>query len=200
MLTKKLMVDFNAKQDYAWQYFFTKYYTPLVFFVNTLVQDVQEAQDIVSKCFEKILVNKELTFEKPENLKAFLYISARNEAYDLLAKQSRKKSILCDRYTIEALEEGALPYPEDGRAQTLLMVKEYIEHLPLSIKEVMLMRFYEGMKAVEIARAKELSVQTVNNQVSAGIRKVKELILKIPLTYNVWIAVMGNLFCNYLKI
>lgn len=185
------MNDFNARLEYAWKYFFALYYKRLVYYVHTLVNNLADAEDVVSACFEKMWKLETLAFETPDRVKAFLYISARHEAWDQLGRHSNTHSHPCEQLTLERLENANGPLPEEGKVQTLIRIREYIERMPVAIKEVLLMRFFEGMRTIDIARAKQISKQTVSNQVSAGIRKLKQL-LQVPAICHIWLAIFGT--------
>jgi len=62
----------------------------LFFFVNSMINNRQQAEDIVAESFTKLWRQRE-TFVELNNIKAYLYVITRNACLDYLKHIKRKK-------------------------------------------------------------------------------------------------------------
>ncbi len=147
--------------------------------------DPEDAEDVVQETFLKIYRNiegfKSLDREK---LISMIVIYAKNTSRDLLRKRSRKNnavSLTCNDEEAKENEEYEIPY--DGDTPEEITVKrdiserleKYVNMLPGSQREVIMLKFYHGMKEKEIAailNIKESTVSTRLSRAKANLRKM----------------------------
>jgi len=181
---KKLTEDniiqkLHQGEESSFAYVYNLYKRRILFFVTQLLQDGDEAEDITSKVFLKVWDKRE-TFKTLENVKAFLYISAKNASYDYLkARKSfeeRQKDI---SYQIETIEENA----EHWKHTTELIVELYkeVDNLPKKAKEIVKLYFFEGMSSRQIAEKLYISQVTVMNAKGIALKKLKAVFIKKKL-------------------
>jgi len=126
------------------------------------------AEDIVQDCFYKLWKSKESIMVKI-SLKAYLYRSVTNASLNHI-RLSKKHSDITE-LTIEPYEENTLPEPQ---VDITKKVKEAIESLPPKCKTIFVLSRYQGMKYREIAETLNISIKTVENQMSIAFDKLRE--------------------------
>ena len=128
------------------------------------LHDIALVEDIVQDCFaelwERLSTEKEVS-----NVKAYLYMMVRNHCCDILKKDNPthcdlSPSDLEDIISDEKCEERSLI---EARLWTA------IDSLPEQCREVFLLSKRDGLKYREIADKLDISVNTVENQVSKAL-------------------------------
>lgn len=153
---------------------FCRYYRPLCLYAMHYLHDMVLVEDIVQDCFTE-LWERLTTENEVSNVKAYLYMMVRNQCYDALKKENSTQrdlspSDLEDIISDEECEERSLI---EARLWTA------IDSLPERCREVFLLSKRDGLKYKEIAYKLDISVNTVENQVSKALQILKEGYKKI---------------------
>lgn len=172
----------------ALSYFFDLHYTSLRYFATRLTQDELEAEDIVADCIFK-LWNKQADFQTAENIKAFLYISCRNECLMYLRKLKRKTKAQ-EQYFDQLDPDGRNVLHTIIEAEFLNMLETEVNSLPERCSEVFKLIYFEGKKTSEIALELDLSIQTVRNHKSRALELLKTAFLKKGIKEHLFLAFM----------
>lgn len=153
-------------------------------------QDHQLIEDAIQEIFISIWNNRK-NISQPSSSKAYLLSSLRR-------KIGRKRN---QKYTTQTLltEENQIfdahfyfePTNEDqGIAQQMTQIKKHIDQLSERQKEILYLKFFEGMDYEEIGQIMDLKYQSVRNLYSRAIAALKNhisviiLILLIQLSTN----------------
>ena len=135
------------------------YYSKLVRFAKEFVILEEDAENIVQDTFLYLWEHLEL-LEDIDHLDAFLFTLIKNRCLNFLKHQSY----------IQAISEV-----ENLLSQTM-------QKLPERCREIFLLSRIEGLKYKEIAERLDISVNTVENQISIALRKLRsELKEYLPL-------------------
>lgn len=115
--------------------------------------------------------------EKPFNPKHFLFQVARN----LMIDRSRRKNVVSfDSFADFDIEgvEGDQPDAEQSVAarQEIRMLMLALDQLPARCREVVTLRKVEGLSQREVAKRMGITEDTVERQVSIGVRLLKTLV------------------------
>ncbi|WP_425236852.1 RNA polymerase sigma factor [Ulvibacterium sp.] len=162
-----MMVDFNNNasliqclkdgNEKAYSFLVDKYHHRLCVYVHSLVNDKDQAEDIVQNVFIR-------TWERRRNLnteytiKSFLYKSAHNEFIDQYRK--RKSVTALEKKYIEELDRFVSR--DDAFFEKLLFrVQREIQNLPPKCKEIFLMSKRDGLSNIEIAEYLNVSKKTI---------------------------------------
>lgn len=173
-LDNETLAAFTRRDPDAFKAVFDLFYIELRYFVEKVISDPEEAQDITSETFTKLYKRCD-RFETLANIKAFLFITARNNCLDFLRykkrMQTRQKELqkemdarLSDdgSFVIELIEAGV----------TARIYKE-VERLPAECKKVFKLLFYEGMEQSEVASALDINISTVRSQKSKALQLLR---------------------------
>jgi RNA polymerase sigma-70 factor, ECF subfamily len=147
-------------------------FAPHIFrYALTIVRNSDVAEDVLSEAFMRAWTHLP-TFEG-DNFRAFLYTIARNYAFDVLRKDGR-----CDPLPVEPEDPGewndvlkqAIASEESRRIMLAL------KKLPQRYREVVTLRFLEGLSVKETAEVTGLSPIAVRVTQSRGLRKLEKLL------------------------
>jgi RNA polymerase sigma-70 factor (ECF subfamily) len=147
---------------------FKRYYRQLCLYAaHYLKGDIAASEDIVQDCFVKLWqqeAKRDITDKR-----AFLYTTVRNACIDTLRRQHPEMTNIDP----SDLEESISDEEAVDRSEQEAKVWETIDALPDRCREVFLMAKRDGMTYNEIAEALNISVKTVEHQISKALKKLR---------------------------
>ena len=167
-----LAMRIKLGDEQAFELLFRKYYVRLCAFANKYLNDPEESREIVQYVFAKIWEGRD-EIDPDDCLKAYLFKIAQNLS---LNKLRRKK--VESRYT-EVLKLVYIEQKEFSAHESLIAreLEERISHsigkLPSECRRVFELSRVEGLKYREIADTLNISVKTVEAQMSKAIRSLR---------------------------
>ncbi|HEV7347650.1 RNA polymerase sigma-70 factor [Telluribacter sp.] len=169
-IRKTLAEDFRLGVEMLYK----RYYQPLCTHAVKFVGSRETAEDLVSEIFFQFYANR--TFlEITSSYRLYLFRTLRNRAYNYLRwDMSRKADLAEARYT-PALEENQ-PDHISQYEELYHDVEEAINKLPLERRKIYLMRKFEGKRYQEIAGELQLSVKTVDVQLTRANQHIRSLL------------------------
>jgi RNA polymerase sigma-70 factor (family 1) len=151
------VADGNSK---AFTELYNYYSEPGIRFINSIVKDKEEAENLLQEVFIKIWhrrdqINPELNFN------AYLFTCLKNMAFDHLKKLSKNQEML-DQYLINAKEtQNSGADIEEAKINVLLTA---MSTLPKKRKMILKLVVEERKSYQEIAEIMRISKNTVKNQ------------------------------------
>lgn len=143
-------------------------------FAKKLTGSHEEAEDITLYTFQK-LFNICNQFNTETNIKAFLYITVRNNGLNYLKAQKRHQQK--QRLFAESMKDDILlQYEYEIKDELLDTIHQAIESLPEECRKIFKLLYYNDMKPAEIADMLRISVSTVYNQKSRAIQTLRFLL------------------------
>jgi RNA polymerase sigma factor (sigma-70 family) len=159
---KELMHRFRQGDAVAFNTFYNRYFSSLRFFSFRLINQKTEAEDIAIETFIK-LFRLCGNFDTVINVRAFLYVTARNACYDYLSYIHRQPVPGKDYFSSYASQEGYSGI-EDMRTEAVLKaIAEAIEGLPEECCKALKMTYVEGIKTATVAQLLSISEQAVRS-------------------------------------
>lgn len=144
--------------------YFRKLYLPLGMYALRIVDDADDAEDLVVETFLKTWHQVEEGGEI-DNFKAFLYRAVRNECISFLR---RKKETVGVEFIPEVDEETVDTSERDAE------IWKAIDQLPEKCREVFLLSKRDGLTNEEIAEELGISIKTVKNQMTKAFSRLRE--------------------------
>lgn len=184
--THQIIDGFKEGRADAFRTVYTMYHRALYNFVKQLTEDPMEAEDIVAETFVK-LWNLKSKFETDNNIKAFIYITARNASLNFL--RYRKKQVENRREFVYINEETFHPNEISVELHLLEMIQRALDQLPPRQQEIMKMILFEGLTDDEVAERLNKSPKTVRNLKNIAINYLrlnmdrKEFVTTLMLVY-----------------
>ncbi len=150
---------------------FRRYYASICKAVYRIIPDPETAEDLAQDVFFE-LWRRRNTLQIGTSLPAYLRRAAVNKALNYLRDQ---KISWTDETTIPESTDpqaGAQSQLEAHELQTL--IDGYVEQLPEKCRLVFVLSRYEHLSHTEIAEQLNISVKTVENQITKALRFLKQ--------------------------
>jgi RNA polymerase sigma-70 factor (ECF subfamily) len=148
-----------------------QYYPAIVFFAEKIIDNHAVAEEIAQDVFVK-LWEQEQNFDNDNNIRNFLYLSARNRCLNYIRDTKRKQQ------REEAIPLSAIS--EDEITNNIILAEVWreiaiaIDTLPEQCRKVIQLSFQEGKTTNEIASLLEITESTVRNQKARGLSLLKK--------------------------
>jgi RNA polymerase sigma-19 factor, ECF subfamily len=150
---------------------FNDFYAPMRFHAQKLVKNEEEAKDITSHCFTTFIQIDKL-FDDVDHIKRYLYRMVTNACIDYL-----KRRRIMNKYKVENNKEPIISRQFIERqydySDIIDRVYEKIQHFPKKQREVFILRHFEGKSCKEIALTLNVAEQTVKNQLSDVLKRLR---------------------------
>jgi RNA polymerase sigma-70 factor (ECF subfamily) len=180
-LRDDIVVSFSKGDKTAFDVIYYKFSRELIFFCRNIVS-LEDAQDIVADTFYK-LWNMRDRWDSVNNLRAFLYVTARNACFDLLRREKMKAEK--EKRIAELLaNEQELILMSELKADLFNQVIEEIENLPNNCREVFKLAYLDGYETNEIAEKLSIAPKTVFNLLSKARNTIRTTVLKRGVQVN----------------
>jgi len=163
---------------------FAEYYGPLCLFVQRYVDDVAAAEDLVQNVFIRLWKHRtELNAET--TLVAYLHAAARNAALNHLRNETRYQRRVAaardeqDWQGSDMASDGSVYDPNVARDVRRAAVLQAAETLPPRCRDVFLLRWQQELTYAEIASVLEISVKTVEMQMTIAVKRIRLYVTKL---------------------
>lgn len=157
----------------AYTILFKTYYNMLCHFALKHVNEPSVAEQCVMDVFTKMW-DKRAGLVIKTDLKYYLFASVRNRTMDMHRRNSRKAGL--DQNLERALCDGQSSAEERYHwKQALIMVERAIGALPTECQRIFRMSREDGLKYHEIASELNLSVKTVETQMTRALKSIRPL-------------------------
>ena len=150
-----------------------KYEAPLVGYATGIVRDHERARDVVQDTFIRLY---QQDIEKvSKGLKTWLYTVCRNRALDVLRKEGR--AILTDEEGFAKWEaEGLSPRAMTDLDERVRQVTDCLDKLSANQREVIRLKFQQGMSYKEISNVTGLTTGNVGFLIHTGLKRMRTLL------------------------
>ena len=149
-----------------------RFWEPLSSYAYRLVGDRDAAMDIAQETFLRIWENR--SRKAPRSLHAYLFRITRNHALDQRKTRETRGRLL----RVHDAHGPPPATPEDvlERGQIAEQVDLAIRALPGRRREVFVLAYLKGLSYAEVGEVMGISPKTVQNQVSAALDQLRELL------------------------
>lgn len=144
------------------------YYRPLCLYAISLLECVDDAEDIVMDCFVK-LWNRNKTGAIINDVKSYLYLMVRNACYD----DNKKKGKIPEFVDVNLVDAESNLDDNERFTETAANLWTAIDTLPKQCRRIFLMSKRDGMKYSEIAEKLGLSIKTVEVQIGKAYKVLR---------------------------
>ncbi len=171
-------------EEKAYRFLLNKFHRKLNVYALTLVNDHSMAQDIVQNVFLKTWKTRnKLNPEFP--IQSFLYKSIYNEFIN--SYQQNKAMMLLQQKYMESMHQVIETTDEGSIERMLAIINREIQNLPPKCQQVFILSKKEGLTNIEIAEHLDISIKTVEAQISKAFKILKE---KLKDNYNMMLFLL----------
>ena len=160
--------------DAAFEVFFKEHFTPLCAYCQYKFGfDLDQAKEVVHTGFIKLWENRE-AISPDISPKSYLYKIITNTSLDLLKHEKVRQKH--EQYVLQRVSEASSreAFESAGFKQLSADVDEAVASLPEQMRRIFELSRYEGLKYAEIARVLNISVKTVETQMSRALAKLRQ--------------------------
>ncbi len=168
----RIVQEIKEGNEHSFQQIFHAYYENLCHYAFTILRDMDDAEDIVQSMFLKIW-EKRQTLIITHTVKAYLYKAVYHQCLNYFDHRAVRVKFK-ERKAVEHDKEVQHPevFPDELEERIIAAINT----LPKQCRTIFMMSRYQEMKYVEIARVLDISVNTIENQISKALRILRERI------------------------
>lgn len=147
--------------------------SPLIGYAATILNDTDRARDVVQDTFIR-LCQQDITKVR-DSLKSWLFTVCRNRALDILRKDKRTEPLEEIRWQ-KVAGHGLQPDEQAEFDERLSQVMKLLDRLSENQREVILLKFQQGLSYQEIEKITGLSSGNIGFLIHSGLKRVRELL------------------------
>lgn len=151
--------------------------SPLIGYAATILNDADRARDVVQDTFIR------LCQQDPEkvrdHLKSWLFTVCRNRSLDLLRKDKRTEPLEDIRWK-KVAGNGLQPDEQLQHDERMLRVMRMLDRLSDNQREVILLKFQQGLSYEEIHSVTGLSTGNIGFLIHTGLKRLRDLLPEEP--------------------
>lgn len=183
---KDLLAAFYKQEPWAWNRIFSMYYKAITNHAARIIEFEDDAEDIAQECFKKLAEEQkkgiDRTFVDLKGLESFLFICAKNAAFDHLRKEKRKQQFFKEFKQQETETDARLSQDWEMRYQKCFEeIIADIDQMAPQRSRVMKLTLFGHLKIREIMAIMELEYTTVHTHRSHGLEYLKSKYGRLPL-------------------
>jgi RNA polymerase sigma-70 factor (ECF subfamily) len=144
-----------------------RYYTSLQAIAYAVLMDHHLAEDAAQEALANACRNLSAV-RNPEKVAFWLAGICRNVAKDMLRAQSRQKR----------LEDSEAFRVSDERDDSDNRIRQAITQLPISLRQVVLMRYFDDLSYQQMGKILGLSEQAINGRLRRAKKKMETFLMK----------------------
>lgn len=174
MTEVQLKKNLKLGHKLAYKFLFDEYYDWLCNYLFKLSGNRSLSKDLVQEVMIKFYEGRH-RIKVETNLKSYLFTMCHNQFLNYV-RGNKKKPDLLDRIEWAAIYESyfEVKVEEDSFEGNLKKLEELLDKLPPKCREIFILNKLEKRKYKEIARDMEISVKTVESQMSKALRIIRE--------------------------
>ncbi len=184
----KIIEGLKSGDKLIFEEIYREYYMPLCYYCLRYVDDIEDSEEIIQDLFLKLWdKRKELVINS--SLKAYLYRSVQNYAFNYLSKKKTREKYysLQARQIYNSFDNGYSKLEEDELRSIL---KYAILQLPEKRRRIFELSRFDGMKYNNIANYLSISVKTVEAQMSKALKYLR-IVLKDYIPFILLFLIKG---------
>ncbi len=175
--TDSFMLRFNQGDEKVFEEIFQLNYNRIVGFCTHFINDLEKARNHAQEAFIHLWLNRE-KIKTQNGIVSFLYTYAKSDCLDdlrhLKVKYRYENKILqvrenlIARQTLDSMDFNSLEFSELER-----LINDSVEKLPDKCKQIFIMSRVEGKKNQEIALELDISVKSVEANITKALKLLK---------------------------
>ena len=168
---KDLFERMKQSDEKAFEILFHKYYGILCSFATKIINDDIAAEEIVQDFFVKLWEKREQIYIE-SSVKNYVFRSVKNLCLNFI--QHNKTKIKYAQIVLSEIENSFSDESNYPEIDLFLKIEESINSLPEKRQEIFRLSRQEGLKYKEIAHKLNISIKTVETQMSLAIKTLRD--------------------------
>ena len=155
----------------AFEVLFRRYYQELYRFAYNYLRDQAPSEEMAQEVF-LYMWEKRNQIEIKTTLKTYMYSAVKNKCLNYIKYEVPRKNELEESHL--ALMVTEQPDREEDSARMKSYIEAAINELPTKCRQIFVLSRNAGLTYEEIAEDLEISIKTVENQMSIALKKLRE--------------------------
>jgi len=169
LLTFKKIKDGNIE---AFEILFRSYYEPLCRYAYQFVENMETAEEIVQDLFYVIWKDRQ-DLQIFTSVNGYLYRSVKNKSLQYLEKLAVRDNYM-NSFSENSMVETITPQEELEYKELESHIEKTLHSLPIRRQKIFRMKRMEGKKNKEIAQELDISVKTVEAEISKALIELRK--------------------------
>ena len=190
---EELLTRFCKGETEAFGDLVRRYEKELYGYLRRYVGDASLAEDVFQNTFLQVYL-KAKQYEPGRPVRPWLYAIATNQAIDALRRSGRHPTVSLDQLAESGSGEPSRPtesLPGGGPGPLEAVhtreqkenIRASVERLPDTLRQVLVLAYYQGLKYREIAEILDIPVGTVKSRLHAALTKLQQIWDEQPSLY-----------------
>ncbi len=158
-----------------------KYYNGLMLYINGIVNNIAEAEDIVQDTFVKLAIKRPI-FNGKSEFKTWLYVIAKNCAYNYLKRYKKRISDYSIDDYVDLCDERDLEKDHLISERNILLYKTLRELRP-EYFQVLYLFYFEDLITDDIAKVMHKSKRQIGDLLYRAKKSLKTKLEKVGFQY-----------------
>lgn len=155
----------------AFQTLYELYFERLYSYVMARLGNREDAEDVVSGIFLNVIKGlRSFKNHREKSFAAWIFTIARNTLSDFVRQRSRQPQAIDFDGSLEADEDMLQPEPILIQRERESELRTMLALLPERRREVLILRYFAGLKNIEIALVLGIDERTVASNLSRGLK------------------------------
>jgi len=173
-ITFELLESLRDGNRKAFEKIYLHYHSPIIHFMNALVNSYELAEDLYQDIFMNIWMRRK-TIDPNKNFKYLIFVSARNIALDHLKKY---KEIRWNEEEIITVQDRECADRWLLLNETLEQVNEVINKMPLQRKKVFTLSRIENLSNNDISQQLHITKNAVEKHICFALKDIRNALHK----------------------
>ncbi|MBP5163855.1 MAG: sigma-70 family RNA polymerase sigma factor [Lachnospiraceae bacterium] len=182
---EELYESFIVREDEeAMRILFEKYCDPLTFFIGRIVNDPDDAEDIMMDCFASVIAGSARFKARGGcSFKTWLYAVAKKSAYYFLRKRHVTESLDDDdnRIADELAAPGNGLLKDEETQELYKALYRALDSLSADQRTVLYLKYFEDMDTEQISKVTGKSIRQIYKLTDKGKSRLRELLKNTDL-------------------
>lgn len=148
------------------------YESPLIGYAATILNDTDRARDVVQDTFIRLC--QQDIGKVRDSLKSWLFTVCRNRAFDVLRKDKNTQPLDDIRWK-KVAGPGLQPDEQSVFDERLASVMKMLDRLSDNQREVIILKFQQGLSYQEIQKITGLSSGNIGFLIHTGLKRLRDL-------------------------
>jgi len=152
---------------------FRRLYPQLCAFANKYLHNLDESEEVVQEVFYRIWKNRK-NLDEHQSIKSYLFTAVKNNSLSILDHHKTKdKYATVLEYLYKNTGTGNMPYDSLVAKDLEKDFAKALEQLPPDCRKIFELSRFEGLKYHEIAERLNISIKTVETQMSRALARIR---------------------------
>lgn len=171
MTDEQIMQRIMDKDPTVYNDLYDKLYRKLFLFAKSLIDDTEEARDIVAESFIKLWARK-TQFANMVHLQVYFYTVIKNACIDYMRKNKLRNKVEHQILQSGTISENIIEHKYQ-EAELVQQLYERINQLPERMQQVFKLTYLDGYSRTEVAQMLNLSENTIRNTNAAAMKAIR---------------------------